>query len=195
MPRGRYAGSKGEISAIRIKALLDSQTTPIANNIVVATLQKLYGKTRREWATNLCNHFKAPSFNSSILADYTRRTINNKFYICKRNADRTLDSDPPEKGISRDYKHDSQELLENLMQRERISWSKCGTTPAYNEELTAVEYWYEHREEDVTPYCSNWALVEQSAWLYCSSIKRPQDVYGRSGGRIIDSWFSRINGR
>ena len=191
MPKGIYVGNKGELNAARIKSILDSQLTPITNSSIVSMLQQYYGKTIKQWSTMIANHFNSVSHPQSILRKYTRKMLNGRFVII-------VGEDKPEHGIGHGqaYALTPNQQTEHEMRAERIAWSQCGTTQVYNlDELTSVEHWLDHKEEGVTPYVSCWHMIEQSAWLYANSTKRPEDIYGRHGKRVKGSRFNRVNSR
>ena len=184
MKRGMHSG---HANAVKIKAILDTHILPITVSHMVTLLVQAYGRTRKYWFTILGDHFNSSAYEYSILTQYTRRKVDGRFSILRR-----MGKELPVKSKGEGHKPNTKEVLNALMWQERVSWQKVHPSNIYAKEgdLDVIEHF---RICGDLGCSSNWSLIEQHAWLFSNSIKRPRDAYGRHGKRVKGSRFSAIN--
>ena len=166
----------------KIQNVLHDCVLPVDTRKVIELLVKRYGFTVRYWQQVLSKKWLQPQ-TGLLLADYERVTLPNGRIVIQHN-NQYHAALPLKRGVKHGYySHD--EEIEHLARIERITWQVTSESSQTYISLTTPEAFL---DQDIisdnytdNPYPSLWELVENACWLFCNSITRPKDAYGRYG--------------
>lgn len=186
-----------------VKGKLPYPVTQLSHDLALK-----YGKDQRHWSKIISIVFADKHrYDGNKIANLTKTYIGDVYCIVEDNGEHTTMRGKPGPTAWQYNQDDHAKIVEKLAWQERVFWQEIHPTDVVDmTRLSDPELWLDRYEnasceeramEIKASYGeeSNWKLVEQAAWLYCSSNKRPEDAYGRSGKRVLGARFCSVTGK
>ena len=175
---GSRAVSTAEKIATTVQDKLPYPTRQLAKDMA-----HRYGKPVAHWTASISHAFTR---QQSAISHLHKAYVGGVYCVVSADCPSEVGHPGPAAGQRIDQ--------EEEMRRERISWMTVHPTisSAYSS-LSQPEQWLENGG-NTEPLQSNWRWVEEAAWLWSNSDKRPQDAYERKSGRVFGGHCNQLSG-